>query len=438
MTSPGGSALHGPEVLALQDPWRTLTVPALVRLAASDRPSAPAIVEAADTARWYHRAPLTLDNAAFQAAIERHAVQLRALGLAAGDRVLVQLPNVADLAVALLGAMTAGLVPCPVPLSLGEAELANVARTAGIRAIVTASRCGTIPAARRAIGVAAALFSVRFVCGFGEDLPDGVAALDAWDDTGVAPEAFSPQDRPAAIALITFERREGGFMAVARTHAQLLSDALAVVASARLGPDGTLLTTLPPVSALGVAASLVAPLLAGSRILLHGPFNSGLLIGDLRAAPGARLLIPASIADHLPDMLLPGRENDVLPLLAHRWTPAHQPGPAPSALVDLHAFGETALLVSTRAAGEREIRLGRENTHPLRSALPAGTILFRCRQSDRSRLQIAGPGVVLPQETQDLHEAWHETGVSCSSGQNDTLLLAPTAARHAVTRNAAA
>ena len=48
----------------------------------------------------------------------------------------------------------------------------------GAKAIITASRIGDFDALRMAMQVAADVFPIRHVCGFGASLPDGVVPFD--------------------------------------------------------------------------------------------------------------------------------------------------------------------------------------------------------------------------------------------------------------------
>ena len=68
-------------------------------------------------------------------AVRRVAAGLLAEGLAAGDRLLVRLPNDSDYALVFLGAISAGLVPIPVSTQLTESEAAFLLADSAARAI---------------------------------------------------------------------------------------------------------------------------------------------------------------------------------------------------------------------------------------------------------------------------------------------------------------
>jgi long-chain acyl-CoA synthetase len=94
---------------------------ALVRRAARERPEAPAVVAGDRRLSW----------AELDAAVDRAAAGYVALGLAAGDRVAVQLPNGIDWLRAALGALRAGLVVVPVNTAYTDPELEYVLQDSG-------------------------------------------------------------------------------------------------------------------------------------------------------------------------------------------------------------------------------------------------------------------------------------------------------------------
>ena len=92
--------------------------------------------------------------------------------------IAVQLPNTVEFALAVLAANRAGLVVAPLPLLWRQAELTVALNRTAARAIVTTSRVDGVVYADLAMNAAAEAFSIRHVCGFGDDLPEGMASLD--------------------------------------------------------------------------------------------------------------------------------------------------------------------------------------------------------------------------------------------------------------------
>src|SRR5205814_8915431 len=99
-------------------------------------------------------------------------------GLPANSTVAVQMPNTVEFALTVLAAHRAGLVVAVLPLLGRQAELVAALNRTAARAIVTSSRIDGVGYADLAMNAAAEAFSIRHVCGFGDDLPDGMASLD--------------------------------------------------------------------------------------------------------------------------------------------------------------------------------------------------------------------------------------------------------------------
>ncbi|PWW22673.1 long-chain acyl-CoA synthetase [Geodermatophilus normandii] len=102
---------------------------ALVRAAAGERPEAPAVVDGGTRLSWRE----------LDALVDRAAAGYAARGLAAGDRVAVQLPNGVDWLRAVLGALRAGLVVVPVNTGYTDPELAHLLTDSGAALLVAAA-----------------------------------------------------------------------------------------------------------------------------------------------------------------------------------------------------------------------------------------------------------------------------------------------------------
>ena len=106
------------------------------------------------------------------------AVRLRKLGLQTDAVVGIQLPNTAECVLTILGVLRAGMIAVPLPLLWRRADAAYALNQLGAKAIVTASRIGDVDHCELAMQVAADVFPIRYVCGFGESLADGVVPFD--------------------------------------------------------------------------------------------------------------------------------------------------------------------------------------------------------------------------------------------------------------------
>src|SRR5262249_10529957 len=148
-------------------------------------------------------------------------------GLPAHSVIALQLPNTVEFALTVLAAHRAGLVVALLPLLWRQAELVAAVNRTSARAIVTSARIDSTrhaDLARNAAGVAS---SFRHVCGFGADLPEGMASLDqALAQPPRASRHVIQDGRKAAI--ISFDVTGDGFRAVPRTHLGGIAGGLAL------------------------------------------------------------------------------------------------------------------------------------------------------------------------------------------------------------------
>ena len=151
------------------------------------------------------------------------------------------------------------------------------------RAIVTASRIDGIVHADIAMNAAAEAFSIRHVCGFGADLPEGMASLDnAIMRESTTARAVIQDGRKAA--LISFDVTTDGFRAVPRTHLSLIAGGLALSLESDVPQGATMLSAFSPMSFAGLASSLAVWLLSGGTLVLHHPFDEEVLEQQINAA----------------------------------------------------------------------------------------------------------------------------------------------------------
>src|SRR3954470_9861758 len=125
-------------------------------------------------------------------------------GLPANSVIAIQLPNTVEFMLTVLAAHRAGLVVALLPLLWRQAGVPVALNRTGARAIVTAEKIDGVIHADLAMNAAAEAFSIRHVCGFGHDLPEGMASLD------VALDLESSTTRPVVqdgrkAAVISFD-----------------------------------------------------------------------------------------------------------------------------------------------------------------------------------------------------------------------------------------
>ncbi|MEA3160922.1 MAG: hypothetical protein QOD95_2470, partial [Gammaproteobacteria bacterium] len=204
-----------------------------------------------------------------------------------------------------------------------------------------------------AMNAAVEAFSIRHVCGFGSDLPEGMTSLDEVMANGTTAATPAAQDGRRA-AVISFDVTADGFRAVPRTHLNLIAGGLAIFLESGMPQGAMILSALAPSSFAGLASSLVIWLLSGGALILHHPFDADLLEHQMGEQACDVLIAPAPLALRLAEAGMLSHA----PTLRHvigLWRAPEQVASSAvwqgelAALTDVYLFGEAGLFGARRA-----------------------------------------------------------------------------------------
>ncbi|MGV3635732.1 MAG: AMP-binding protein [Pseudorhodoplanes sp.] len=332
---------------------------AILKAQAARKPDAVALVDPPDCEHVTGQSPRRFSYAQADRAVGAIAARLHEIGLPHGSVVGMQMPNVASGILALLGIMRAGMIPAPLPLLWRVSDCVAALSESGARALVTCGRVGAFDHAALSLEIAAELFPIRVVCGFNCAATDGIVPLDdLLSDPGEHPDAILFQEMAhAPFGLVTFEMTAGGVIPVARDVEKLLAGGRLARQRGGIGPDAKILTTLPAASFAGVSSALVPWLLSGGTLVLHHAFDPDILHDQIEREGCDTLVVP--------DAMLPGLcasgwlQPDGIRSVIAVWRAPERLSAAPqwtsldTALVDVAAFGETAMLAARRPPSGR-------------------------------------------------------------------------------------
>ncbi len=352
----------GDPALAVQQAQheRHVAIDEIFRHVAARHPGALALIDAPNRETFTDGRPLRLTFAEADRLVWAIAGRLRRMGLPTNSVVGIQMPNTVENVLTLLGVLRAGLIAAPLPLLWRRSEAGAALTRVGAKALITSARAGGFDYAQLAVYVAADVFSIRYVCGFGPDLPDGVVAFDdLFTAAKLDPVPTLERDRQgnavAHVAVVTFDVDEDGPVPVARSHLELLAGGLCPFLEGRLEPDASILSTISPASFSGICLTLLPWLFAGGTLVLQHPFDATVFAKTRRDERCGTLVLPAPIAIRLAEAGLFAREGPTTLLAAWRspeqlagggdW-PEHD-----AVLVDVAVFGEAGLLATRRGAG---------------------------------------------------------------------------------------
>jgi len=153
--------------------------------------------------------------------------------------------------------------------------------------------------AERLRDIAATRLSVRFVLGFGRDLPDGVASLDAAMGTGRAYDV-QPQRVQSGPSLITFTARVGEpLVPLFRHEDEILAQGAMAVLSLSLDRSDVILNAYPCTGPIGLGLGLAPWLIGGAALVHHHPFDYGVFVQQILTSGATVTALPGAILDEL-------------------------------------------------------------------------------------------------------------------------------------------
>ena len=376
------------------------TLDALFQRILARKPDALALVDPINKQRITGQAPQSLTYAEADRIISALAAHFIDTGLPAHSVIAVQLPNTIEFMLTVLAAHRAGLVVAVFPLLWRQAELVAALNRISARAIVTTTKVDGVIHADLAMNAAAEAFSIRHVCGFGTDLPEGMFSLDQVIARPSESKRSLLQDGRKA-AIITFDVTADGFRAVPRTHLSLIAGGLAISLESDLPQGANLMSAFVPSSFAGLASSVVMWLLSGGSLALHHPFDPEVLEQQLTEDGCDTLIAPAQLALKLDECRLPAR----LPNLRHvigLWRAPEQVASSPAwtaqqvEMTDVYLFGEAGLFGVRRHSPDGAPGPVRPGRHGVPRDTPGSSISGEVLITPKGTLGLRGPMVVVP------------------------------------------
>jgi hypothetical protein len=372
------------------------TLDGLFRRILARKPDALALLDPLNKQRITGHPPKRLTFAQADRAISALSAHFIEAGLPANSVIAVQLPNTVEFMLTVLAAHRAGLIVALLPLLWRQAELTVALNRTGARAIVTMGKIDGVVHADLAMNAAAESFSIRHVCGFGTELPEGMASLDhALSGERFTTRAVTQDGRRAAM--ITFDVTADGFRAVPRTHLHLIAGGLALSLESDMPQGATIMSAMAPSSFAGVTSSLLIWLLSGGTLALHHPFDSDVLERQINEQSCDTLIAPAQLALRLAEMDLASRLPSLRSVMA-LWRAPEQVASSSNwtsqrtTLTDVYLFGEAGLFGARRAA-DGTPALIRPGQHSAPREVQGSSIAGEIFLTPKGTLALRGPMV---------------------------------------------
>lgn len=292
------STLAAPDAETLDDSG-PITAEGLLRRRARQKAEAVALIDPPNRQALGLGRSRTQTYAEANAAADSLAAFFAMLGLRPGNRVALQLPNVIEAPLALLGAWRAGLTVAAIPMLWRANEIARVCDALEPHALIGVSQFGEQLPAEMLRDVAATRMSVRFVLAFGGDnLPDGVVSLDeamsAELDEDFMPRAYE------GPSLITFTARAGNALVpLFRREDEILAQGAMAVLSLALDRSDVILNAFPLTGPIGLGLGLAPWLISGATLAQHHPFDYDVFVEQILTTDATVTAMPSPILAEL-------------------------------------------------------------------------------------------------------------------------------------------
>ena len=381
----------------MTQPTASPTLDTLFKRILARQPDALALVDPPNKQRVTGQPPKRLTYAQADRMISSLAAHFIESGLPSNSVIAVQLPNTIEFALTVLAAFRAGLVVAVLPLLWRQSELTMALNRTAARAIVTSSKVDGVIYSDIAMNAAAEAFSIRHVCGFGGDLPEGMASLDN-AIFRESPTARAVIEDGRKAALISFDMTSDGFRPVPRAHLGLIAGGLAISLESDVPQGATVLSAFSPMSFAGLASSLAVWLLSGGTLVLHHPFDEEVLEQQINELKCDTLIAPAQLTLRLDELDLAARLPSLRNVIG-LWRTPEQVGSSASwsaqqaTLTDVYLFGEAGLFGARRIAEDGSPALIKPGPHGAPRELPGSSISGEILLTPRGTLGLRGPMV---------------------------------------------
>lgn len=276
------------EALTSAGSWGTDTLHSLLQRHARERPFRPALRDQPNRVELTGDAPLSLNWEELARASENLAVDLQDHGIKAGDRIIVQLPNVVELAVTYYAASRVGAIISPIPVQYSSHELQMMANTLAARTMLTMPRLRDTRLDERA---RRALPGVQVLV-FGSDLQLNTRPPTRRPAAGL-------DDANVVLSICWTSGTTGTPKGVPRSHNMWLATGRCSMEAGSYTPDDVLLNPFPLVNMAALGGFLFPAALLGCAIVLHHPLDPPLFLQQMQEEKITFTIAPPALLNQL-------------------------------------------------------------------------------------------------------------------------------------------
>jgi len=276
------------QALTTAGSWGDDTLHGLLAKHARERPSAAALKDQPNRAELTGDAPLSLSWSELDSASEALAVELQERGVRADDRLIVQLPNVVELAVMYYAASKLGAIVSPLPVQYSSHELQVMAKALGAGTVITMERLRDTRLAEQA----RAALPESQVLAFGSELQLDTGPCSRRCNRG-------PENANSVLSVCWTSGTTGTPKGVPRSHNMWLATGRCSMEAGSYTPDDVLLNPFPLVNMAALGGFLFPAALLGCAIVLHHPLDPALFLRQMQDEKITFTIAPPALLNQL-------------------------------------------------------------------------------------------------------------------------------------------
>ena len=276
------------ESLTCAGAWGNKTIHQILAQHVESQPDALAVKDQPNREDLTGDAPISLTWLELDRASDSFASQLNSQGVREGDRVIVQLPNIAELAVAYYAFSKLGAVISPVPVQYSRHELQTMASTLNAKIMISIDRFANLELAANA---QQALADIKMLV-IGGDLKLDPSNIQKFV-SGLEPDA----NRILTIAWTS--GTTGTPKGVPRSHNMWLATGRASAEASSLTADDKMLCPFPLINMAALGGMLIPCLLHGCSLILHHPLDADLMLQQIAQESITFTVVPPAMLNQL-------------------------------------------------------------------------------------------------------------------------------------------
>ena len=274
--------------------WGTDTLHGLLAGHASAQPEHLAVKDQPNREQLTGDSPRALNWAELDRASDNLALQMQTAGLGEDDRIIIQLPNIAELLVTYYAISKLGAIASPVPMQYGSHELQHMAEALNAAAMIS---IGRFRQSELAADARAALPDLKLLA-FGEELQLDTAEGESFS-------AVPDDDANRVVTICWTSGTTGTPKGVPRSHNMWLASGRCTAGAGSYVPEDILLCPFPMVNMSALGGFVFPAALLGCSIVLHHPLDPPLFLKQLQDERISFTISPPALLNQLaksPDM----------------------------------------------------------------------------------------------------------------------------------------